>query len=295
MTDARARRMPEGIAYDKIESALLDAAVPIILAIISGLFIMRFARPLIRRILRGVVQSQTLSAAAAHMTAADIKKRVDTLETLGASVIRFVLFALVLALTLAALNLGWIIGAMGVVFAAIAFAGQDFVRDYLAGVFIMVENQFYVGDVIRVGEVAGTVEDFTLRKTTLRDIDGALHIVSNGTIRVATNLTRGFAGINLNVPIAHDADVDTAMAIIGEVGKGLVVDPAWAERILEAPRAVRVDAFGEMGITLRVLGRVRAGDQWAVTGELRRRVLAAFAQAGIGLPQTRIIIQQPGI
>jgi small conductance mechanosensitive channel len=286
--------MQDMIPYDQIETALLEAAGPIILVVVVALLVLRFARPVIRRILRGVLQSETLSASAAHMTTADLVKRVNTLETLGVSAIRFVVVVLVVALVLAALNLGWVVGAMGFVFAALAFAGQDFVRDYLAGMFILVENQFYVGDVVRLAQVTGTVEDFTLRRTTLRDADGALHIVSNGLIRQASNLTRGYAGINLDVPIAYDTDVDSAMAIIGNVGKALAADRAWGERILEAPTAVRVDSFGDMGMAIKVLGRVRAGDQWAVTGELRRRVLAAFASAGISLPQRRVIIQQPG-
>jgi small conductance mechanosensitive channel len=287
--------MQDAIPYEQIENALLDAAIPIVLAVVSALLVLRFARPLIRRILRRMLQSEPFSASATHMTAADVVKRVDTLETLGVSAMRFVVVVLVVALVLAALNLGWVVGALGFVFAALAFAGQDFVRDYLAGIFILVENQFYVGDVVRLAQVTGTVEDFTLRRTTLRDADGTLHIVSNGLIRVASNLTRGYAGINLDVPIAYDADVDTAMAIIGDVGKTLAADKVWSERILEAPNAVRVDSFGDMGMAIKVLGRVRAGDQWAVTGELRRRVLAAFANAGINLPQRRIIIEQPGI
>jgi small conductance mechanosensitive channel len=178
------------------------------------------------------------------------------------------------------------------VLAAVAFAGQDFVRDYLAGLVILLENQFYVGDVIGVGQVSGTVEDFSLRRTKLRDPSGTLHIVSNGEIRIASNQTRGYGGINLDMPIAYDADLDRAMALIGEVGARMAADPEWKDRVLEAPVAMRVDAFGEIGLSIKVLGKVQAGEQWAATGELRRRLLDAFAEQGIGLPNRNVVVER---
>jgi len=174
----------------------------------------------------------------------------------------------------------------------VAFAGQDFVRDYLAGLVILLENQFYVGDVIGVGQVSGTVEDFSLRRTKLRDPSGTLHIVSNGEIRIASNQTRGYGGINLDMPIAYDADLDRAMALIGEVGARMAADPEWKDRVLEAPVAMRVDAFGEIGLSIKVLGKVQAGEQWAATGELRRRLLDAFAEQGIGLPNRNVVVER---
>jgi small conductance mechanosensitive channel len=286
--------MFDEIPIHQIESALLSAAVPILLIVIGALVALRFARPLIRKVLRRVLESQTLTASAERQTAADILKRVDTIESFGMSAIRIVVAALVIALVLAVLNLGWVVGALGFVFAALAFAGQDFVRDYLAGIFILVENQFYVGDVIQVSGITGKVEDFTLRRTTLRDLDGTLHIVSNGEIRVASNHTRVYAGINLDVPIAYGADAELALRLIGEVGEGLAADDAWADRILEAPVAVRVNAFGDVGMFIKVLGKVRAGDQWVVTGELRRRIVAAFATAGISMALRRIVLKRDG-
>jgi len=233
-----------------------------------------------------------LTASADERSTAEVQKQADTIEALAVSTIRLAAALLIGALILSLLNLGPVIAAMGVVIAAIAFAGQDFVRDYLAGVVIIVENQFYVDDVIQVAGVSGKGEDFTLRRTKLRDADGILHIVSNGEIRVASNLTRGYAGINLAVPIGYDADVDRAMALIDDVGAALAADADWSHRILEAPVAVRLDGFGDMGTSIKVLGKVRAGDQWAVAGDLRRRVLAAFPDSGISLPHPRVIFER---
>jgi len=269
-----------------------DDVVWIILIIVVGLLVLRFARAPIRRILQRVFEGQTQPGSTQKLTAAEVQKRVDTVETLAMSTIRFVVLVLVVILVLGVLNLGPVIAGLGLVLAAIAFAGQDFVRDYLAGLVILLENQFYVGDVIGVGQVSGTVEDFSLRRTKLRDPNGTLHIVSNGEIRIASNQTRGYGGINLDMPIAYDADLDRAMALVGEVGAKMAADPEWKDRVLEAPVAMRVDAFGEIGLSIKVLGKVQAGEQWAATGELRRRLLDAFADEGIGLPQRNVVVER---
>ena len=269
-----------------------DDALWIIAIIVAGLLVLRFARAPIRRVLHRVFEGQTQPGSTERLTATEVQKRVDTVETLAMSTIRFVVLLLVVILVLGVLNLGPVIAGLGLVLAAVAFAGQDFVRDYLAGMVILLENHFYVGDVIGVGQVGGTVEDFSLRRTKLRDADGTLHIVSNGEIRIASNRTRGYGGINLDMPIAYDADVDRAMALIGEVGAALAADPDWADRVIEAPEAVRVEAFGEIGMSIKVLGKVQAGEQWAVTGELRRRLLAAFSETGIGLPSRNVVVEQ---
>jgi small-conductance mechanosensitive channel len=270
-----------------------DDALPIVLIIVAGLLVLRFARAPIRRILTRVFEGQTQPGSTERLTPADVQKRVDTVETLAMSTIRLIVLALVVILVLGVLNLGPVIAGLGLVLAAIAFAGQDFVRDYLAGLVILLENHFYVGDVIGVGQITGTVEDFSLRRTKLRDANGTLHIVSNGEIRIASNFTRGYGGVNLDMPIAYDADVAQAMALIGEVGTAMAADPEWADRIIEAPAAVRVETLGEVGMTVKVLGKVRPGEQWAVTGELRRRLLGAFAEAGIGLPHRNVVVGSP--
>jgi moderate conductance mechanosensitive channel len=269
-----------------------DDAFWIVLIIVAGLLVLRFARAPIRRILQRVFEGQTQPGSTEKLTAGEVRKRVDTVETLAMSTIRFTVLILVVILVLGVLNLGPVIAGLGLVLAAVAFAGQDFVRDYLAGLVILLENQFYVGDVIGVGQVSGTVEDFSLRRTKLRDPSGTLHIVSNGEIRIASNQTRGYGGINLDMPIAYDADLDRAMALIGEVGARMAADPEWKDRVLEAPVAMRVDAFGEIGLSIKVLGKVQAGEQWAATGELRRRLLDAFAEQGIGLPNRNVVVER---
>jgi small-conductance mechanosensitive channel len=129
------------------------------------------------------------------------------------------------------------------------------------------------------------VEDFTLRRTTLRDLDGVVHTVPNGEIKVASNLTRVWSRINQDVTVAYGTDIDKAIGVVDEVGKTLAAEPAWKRRIMEAPRVERVEALAEYGITLKILGTVRAPDQWAAAGELRKRLLEAFKTNGIEIPR----------
>jgi len=141
------------------------------------------------------------------------------------------------------------------------------------------------------------VEDLALRRTTLRDLDGVVHTVPNGEIRVASNKTRVWARINLNVTVAHGTDIERAMQVVNDVGNAMAADPAWRRRVMEAPHVERVEAIGEYGITLKILGLVRAPEQWAAGGELRKRLLAAFATHGIELPrpQRMVLAQDPVI
>jgi small conductance mechanosensitive channel len=167
------------------------------------------------------------------------------------------------------------------------------VQDYLNGALILVENQYARGDVVRIAGVSGVVEDFTLRRTTLRDQDGTVHTVPNGEITVASNLTRVFARVNQDIQVVYGTDIDKATAVVKSVGQSLMDDEEWGQRILEAPRVDQVSKLGEQGITLRIVAKVRASDQWAVGGELRKRLLAAFSENGIEMPQAqRVFLTQ---
>jgi small conductance mechanosensitive channel len=118
----------------------------------------------------------------------------------------------------------------------------------------------------------------------LRNLDGTVHTVPNGSIVVASNMTRGWARVNLDISVAYDTDIDRASSVIDAVGQELNDDPAWGPRVIEPPKVQRVSAFGDSAVTLKVLGQVRPAEQWAVAGELRKRILAAFAREGIEIP-----------
>jgi small conductance mechanosensitive channel len=223
---------------------------------------------------------------------------MDTLDGLGGNVLQFfiVIIAGLMILRTFDLDIGPAIAGIGVVGVAVGFGAQHLVRDYLNGALILIENQFSKGDVVRLAGVSGTVEDFSLRRTTIRDLDGVVHTVPNGEIAIASNLTRVWARINQDVTLAYGTDIDQATDVVDAVGKAMAADPTWKRRILEAPKVDRVAALGEYGITLKILGTVRAPDQWAAAGELRKRLLAAFREHGIEIPRPQrvVLAREPG-
>ena len=248
-------------------------------AIIVGALVAAWlARIFVHGIVKALLDREATEGTAQELSAVELRKRMDTLDHLGAHVIQafIVVIAALMVLGELGFNIGPAIAGLGVVGIAVGFGAQAFVRDYLNGALILIENQFAKGDVVRIAGVAGTVEDFSLRRTTLRDLDGVVHTVPNGEIKVASNLTRVWARINQDVTVAYGTDVDKAIDVVDRVGQEMSDDPVWRRRILERPRVERVEAIGEYGITLKLLGSVRAGEQWATAGELRKRLLAAF-------------------
>jgi small-conductance mechanosensitive channel len=217
---------------------------------------------------------------------------METLDQLGGNVIRFfvVVVAGLMILGEFGLDIGPAVAGLGVVGIAVGFGAQSLVKDYLNGALILVENHYSKGDVVSIAGVSGAVEDFSLRRTTLRDLDGVVHTVPNGEIKVASNRTRTWARINQNVMVAFGTDIDKAIEVVDGVGREMALDPDWKRRILEPPRVERVESIDEMGITLKVLGTVRASEQWAAAGEFRKRLLAAFAANGIEIPRPHRVV-----
>jgi small-conductance mechanosensitive channel len=216
----------------------------------------------------------------------ELERRVRTLQQLATQVIAIVL-AIIAALSILGafqVNIGPAIAGLGVVGIAVGLGAQTLIKDWLSGIFVILENQYNIGDVVQIAGVSGVVEEFSLRRTTLRDLDGIVHSVPNGQISVASNMTRSWARVNLNVEVAYDTDIEKATRIINLIGQELYEDADWKAKMLEAPSLARVDVLGASGVELKVLGQVQPAQQWAVTGELRRRILARFAAEGIEIP-----------
>jgi small-conductance mechanosensitive channel len=269
--------------------AALRAGAEIVAILIAAAIVIRVAHIFVRGIATALLNRENLEGTAQELSALELKKRQDTIEALAVNVIRFFVVVIASLMILEAafrLDIGPAIAGLGIAGIAIGLGTQSLVRDYLNGALILIENQYGRGDVVRIAGVAGTVEDFTLRRTTLRDQDGTVHTVPNGEIRVSSNLTRVFARVNQDVQVVFGTDIDKATEVVNRVGQAMAGDPEWGPRILEAPRVERVSALGELGITLKVLGTVRASEQWAVGGELRKRLLAAFEEHGIGIPHS---------
>jgi moderate conductance mechanosensitive channel len=266
--------------------------LPILLILVVAVVLARASQLFIRGIVKTLMNREATEGTAQELSAVELKKRVDTIDNLGANVLRFfiVVIAGLMILRTFDLDIGPAIAGLGIVGVAVGFGAQSLVKDYLNGSLILIENQFSKGDVIRVAGVAGTVEDFSLRRTTLRDLDGVVHTVPNGEISVSSNLTRVWSRIHQDVTVAYGTDIDKAIEVVDAVGRDLTNDKTWKRRILEAPRVDRVSALAEYGVTLKILGTVRAPDQWAAAGELRKRLLAAFTEHGIEIPHPQRVM-----
>jgi len=216
----------------------------------------------------------------------EIKKRKETLVGVLTGVGRVSIGIVVILMILSELDVSIapILAGFGIAGIAIGFGAQYLIRDVIAGIFIILENQYRVGDVAKVANIAGLVEEVNLRKTVLRDLDGIVHHVPNGEIRVASNYSRHFARVNLNVSVAYGTDLDHAISVINRVGQELAADEQWSKVIKTAPQVLRVDNLGDSGIEIKILGDVKPIEQWAVTGELRLRLKKAFDAEGIEIP-----------
>jgi small-conductance mechanosensitive channel len=266
----------------------------ITLVIVVAFVALRLAQVFVHGIVKALMEREATEGTAQELSAIEVKKRIETIETLGVNVFRFLIVAIAFLIVLDKLgeNIGPAVAGLGIAGIAIGFGAQSLVKDYLNGALILIENQFSKGDVVRIAGVSGTVEDFSLRRTTLRDLDGTVHTVPNGAIAVASNLTRVWARVNQDVTVAYGTDIDKAIEVVDSVGKALAEDPVWKRRILEPPRVERVEALGEYGVTLKVLGTVRAPERWNAAGELRKRLLVAFHENGIEIPSPQRVFLQ---
>lgn len=275
----------------------VEITLRLALIAVAAIALFLLVRTAVRVSVRHLLERRTaeMDADDGAMTTAELERRVNTIARLVVRIAAGVIgiMAVLMALDLFGIDIGPAIAGLGVVGIAVGLGAQTLVRDWLAGVFVVLENQYSAGDVVRIAGVEGVVEDLSLRRTTLRDLDGTVHTVPNGQITVASNLTRLWARVNLDVGVAYDTDIDRATAVVNDVGEALQADPDWADRLLEAPRVIRVNALGDSQVTLKVLGQVRAAEQWAVGGELRKRILAAFAANGIEIPfPHRVIVNR---
>jgi small-conductance mechanosensitive channel len=278
--------------WNQVIATLAAEGPKILLIVVVAVIVLRVARLAVRGIIKTLLDREATEGTAQELSAIEVRKRMDTLDHLGANVIQFfvVVIAGIMILDRLGLDVGPAVAGLGVVGIAVGFGAQSLVRDYLTGALILVENQFSKGDVVSIAGVTGTVEDFSLRRTTLRDLDGIVHTVPNGEIKVASNRTRTWARINQNVMVAFGTDIDKAIDVVDGVGKAMADDPVWKRRILEPPRVERVESIDEMGVTLKILGSVRASEQWASSGEFRKRLLAAFAENGIEIPRPHRVV-----
>src|SRR3954465_8559729 len=224
--------------WSRILPYLRDPILPILVIFVVAWVALRASRLFVHGTVKTLLDREVTEGTAQELSAVEITKRMNTLDALGGAVLQFfiVVIAGLMVLRAIGLDIGPAVAGLGIVGIAVGFGAQHLVKDYLNGALILVENQFSKGDVIRVGGVSGAVEDFSLRRTTLRDLDGVVHTVPNGEIAVASNLTRVWARINQDGTVAYGTDIDQATRVVNDVGQGMASDTKWKRRVLEAPQ-----------------------------------------------------------
>jgi small-conductance mechanosensitive channel len=182
------------------------------------------------------------------------------------------------------IEIGPLLAGVGVLGLAVSFGAQSLVKDLISGGFMLVEGQFAVGDVVRVKDTAGMVEKITLRTIVLRDINGIVHIIPNGTVETLSNLTKSWSRAVLEIGVAYKEDVDRVMDVMRDEALRMHTDPDWAPLIVEEPTIPGVERFDDSAVTIRAMFKTLPLKQWDIAREYRRRIKNRFDAEGIEIP-----------
>ena len=216
----------------------------------------------------------------------DAGARARTLWAMARRLLLVVLIALLVLMVAAVwtLPLTPLLAVGSAVGVAVGFGGQSLVKDVIAGFFILAEDQYHIGDVVKLAGVAGAVVDIRPRVTVLRDLDGNVHYIPNGEIKVATNLTQEFAQVVLDIGVAYKESVDRVIEVITDELVALHQSEDWSSSILEEPQILGVDSLGDSAVTIRAVLKVTADERWLVKREALRRVKNRLDVEGIEIP-----------
>ena len=218
-------------------------------------------------------------------TFTEAEQRGHTLAQLVKSFGTVLVMALALLATLDVfVDIGPLLAGAGILGLAFSFGAQSLVKDLIAGFFILMENQFVVGDTIEVAGKSGTVERMTLRVVTLRDAEGTMHVVPNGQITTVSNRTRKWARAVVDVGVSYAADTDRVVAVLRHELEAFAASAEWQGKLEEAPEVLGVESLGENAVVIRSRIKVQAGTQWDVARELRRRFKKRLEAEGIEIP-----------
>ena len=278
---ALARILPEG-------SKLVDGAVRVGLIAVLGFLVQRLLFLLVGRVETWVVR--------ASKDAAHARQRAHTLGQIlrNLCTVLVVVAVVIDSLAIFGLDVRPLLAGAGLLGVALGFGAQWVVRDVIAGLFILAEDQFSVGDLIEVNGRPATVEQLTVRSTVLRDFNGHLHFVPNGEMKVVVNRSRGWSRLAVDIPVAADQDVERALGVCEQVATELNHDAAWRARLLDPIEVWGVESLSGSEALVRMVVRARPGpDAPEAAREVRRRVALAFVRARLRMASQREITIQP--
>ncbi|SDM09839.1 small conductance mechanosensitive channel [Geodermatophilus siccatus] len=278
--------------------ALIATPARILLIVVVAVLVRHLAHRAIRRLtdttavgpLPSILRARRLRATALGDGAEQLTaRRTQRAEAIG-SVLRscasivVLSIAVVLVLGELGINLAPILASAGVVGVALGFGAQNLVKDFIAGIGIILEDQYGVGDVVDLGEAGGTVEAVGLRITRLRDVNGVVWYARNGEILRVGNKSQGYAQVVIDMPVAHDTDLERCRTVLQEVADQMYAEEEWAGVLLAEPESLGVEMITAEGVVMRLQVRTTNADQWRVGRELRLRLKERFALEGIRTP-----------
>lgn len=281
------------IGSEAVAALLAPALVVVAILLVAFLIHLAIRRLINRAVEAAKVPDGTLKAlrvkTGRHIAEERFARRVqrfDALGSVGRSAAGVVIWgiAIMIALSATGLPIGPLIASAGIVGVAIGFGAQDLVKDIISGAFMLVEDQYGVGDIIDVGEAIGVVEDIGLRSTEIRGLDGTLWHVPNGEIRRVGNMSQEFSRILLDIGIAYGADIDHALEVIEQTMVEFAAREEEAPLFLADPEIYGVESLGDSAVTIRVVADIMPGEQWMMQRRLRREIKYALDEAGIEIP-----------
>lgn len=276
----------ELITSEMINEWVIKHGIFLLVIILVSYIIYRIFKTLLPRL----VVSSVKSRGKGRKAKAEMAKRSETLADMLGGILRIIIITIA---TFSILNeigvpIAPLLAGAGIVGIAVGFGAQHLIKDFLNGLFILLEDQYNKGDVVKIAGIAGQVEDINLRRTTLRDLDGLVHSIPNGEITTASNYTKGWSRVNLDISVSYQENLDHVIEVINRVCDTLASDEDFKSKILKAPQVLRISNFGASGIDIKIVGDTQPLTQWEVTGELRKRIKKAFDEEGIEIPWPHI-------
>jgi small conductance mechanosensitive channel len=268
----------------------LRTKAPRIIGILIVSFILLRLLKMVSRRLSELSNRQGLPSA---VRAQQLRTLASIIYSVGAFVILFL--AAMQVLSQVNINVGPLLASAGLVGLAVGFGAQTLVKDFINGFFILVENQYDIGDTIRIAGVQGAVEAMTLRRTVLRGDDGTQHTVPSSQITVVSNLTRDWAQLALHVSVFYGADSDRVVQLLKQVADEVAADPQFADKIIGKPEVLGIEKISGAEVDYLLLMKTKPGEQYSISRELRRRIKASFEKNHIepGNPNRTYLIDAP--
>jgi small conductance mechanosensitive channel len=269
--------MPEIIKT--ITAWFTTSGIKVLGILIALIILARMSKWIVKWLEKFIPEKDTLQAVEA-------KKRAHTLGNIlrHGVLIAICFIALLMILGELGIQLGPLLATAGIGALAVGFGAQSLVKDVISGFFIILENQYRIGDAIEVAGVSGLVESVSLRRTVLRDLEGKVHTIPNGEIKIVSNLSKEWARSVLDVSVSYREEVDQVMEVLKQIGEELAAEEPWKSVLLEPLQIFGVERFGESELVIRVVVKTAPLKQWEVGRELRRRIKIRFDKKGIRIP-----------